>query len=102
MNTDTQTLDLQLSRRSIFHVADAAGVQILCRAGSIWITLDNDPRDIVLQAGESFTGDDHRRAIIYALDTSQVAVSDRQQATFPRPTMKSVPARAPAFEQATA
>jgi Protein of unknown function (DUF2917) len=101
MTTHTQPLDLQLSRRSIFNVADAAGVQIICRVGSIWITLDNDPRDIVLQAGESFTGTDHRRAIIYALDASQVALSDAQRAVSPR-HVAATPVRARSFEEAAA
>ena len=36
---------------------DAAGHTVVCRAGTIWITQENDPRDIYLSAGESFTFD---------------------------------------------
>jgi hypothetical protein len=76
MNIATQHLDLRLPRRSIFSVPDAAGVEIACRDGSIWITLDNDPRDIVLEAGQSFTDTGHRRAMIYALEASSVGLSE--------------------------
>lgn len=101
MNTDTNRLDLRLQQRSIFSVPDAAGVQIACREGSLWITLDNDPRDIVLNAGESFVGTEHRRALIYALDRSSLALSDAAHAM----AKKTIPARrlqprGPVFEQA--
>ncbi len=99
MSTDTRPLDLQLQRRSIFNVDDAAGVRIACRAGSVWITLDNDPRDIVLEAGESFTGTDHRRAMIYALDTASLALSDGQAAVAAA-ALQALPRRTRAFEQA--
>ena len=62
----------QLERRRLFDIADAAGVQIRCTAGSLWLTLDHDPRDIVLAAGESFTTPEHRRALLYALEPATV------------------------------
>ena len=45
MNTATHHLDLSLEPKALFNVSDAAGVQILCRSGSLWVTLDGDPRD---------------------------------------------------------
>ena len=103
MNIATQRLDLRLPRRSIFSVPDAAGIEIACQDGSIWITLDNDPRDIVLEAGQSFTDTGHRRAMIYALETASVGLSD---GSFSASTASTAPAahrpvaRRPVFEQA--
>lgn len=102
MSTDTRNLELQLPRRSIFNLADASGVQIVCRAGSVWITLDNDPRDIVLQAGESYTGTDHRQAIIYALDASQLVLTDSETVARPRTLPTSARARTRTLAQASA
>jgi Protein of unknown function (DUF2917) len=103
MNTGTHHLDLQLPHRSIFNVPDASGVQITCRTGSVWITLDNDPRDIVLQAGESYTGTDHRQAIIYALDASQLVLTDNSaSAASVRSPAKPVPAPTRTLAQAPA
>jgi hypothetical protein len=102
MNTAPRHLDLRLQPRSIFSVPDAAGVQIACRDGSVWITLDNDPRDIVLEAGQSFVGTDHRRAMIYALDASSIVLSDEASAASsrtPLPARRLQP-RGPVFEQA--
>jgi hypothetical protein len=62
---------LSLPRRGLLRLPDAAGVQIACRSGALWITLDDDPRDFVIEAGERFSTDEHRTAIVYALRPSQ-------------------------------
>lgn len=67
--------DLSLAHQGMFSVADAAGLQMTCREGSVWITLDHDTRDIVLSAGESFLTTQHRRAIIYALGPSSLSLA---------------------------
>ena len=61
---------LSLPARAVFAVADGAGVGIECRSGSVWVTLDRDPRDIVLEP-------------------ARITVSDAQPAAIPLP----VPAR---------
>lgn len=45
---------------------DAAGHTVMCCAGTIWITQENDVRDIFLSAGESFTFDRPGTALISA------------------------------------
>jgi hypothetical protein len=67
--------ELSLAHQGMFSLADAAGLQMTCREGSLWITLDNDTRDIVLSAGESFLTTQHRRAIIYAMGPSSLSLA---------------------------
>ncbi|OOG39689.1 DUF2917 domain-containing protein [Polaromonas sp. A23] len=74
MTTSSNQFDLSLAHQAMFSVSDAAGVQILCREGSVWVTLDNDPRDIVLDAGDSFLTTEHRRALIYAMEPSALSL----------------------------
>jgi len=74
---------VSLPTRSIFTVADGAGVGIECRSGSVWVTLDRDPRDIVLAPGERFTSTEHRRVLVSALEASCITVSDAQPAATP-------------------
>ena len=93
MNTSSTPFDLTLAHKAMFSVSDAAGVQILCRSGSLWITLDNDTRDIVLDAGDSFLSTEHRQAIIYAMETSSLTLSAERALQEPR--QKSRPADAP-------
>jgi hypothetical protein len=67
-------LDLNLRQDTMLRLPDAAGVQIVCQSGTVWITLDNDPRDIVLEAGQRFAGASHRHAVVMALAPSSITV----------------------------
>ena len=58
----------------MLEIPDAAGVRVSCNEGCLWITLDNDPRDIVLEPGQFFAGTQHRRALIYALQASTLGL----------------------------
>lgn len=44
----------QLAPRATQMLTDAAGTELICRRGCVWITQYGDNRDIVLQAGQSF------------------------------------------------
>ena len=68
----------QLAARRLFDIPDAASVQIRCTAGSLWITLDHDPRDIILAPGESFSTPEHKRALLYALEPAAFALCGSQ------------------------
>lgn len=67
-------MDIELQPQALYRLPDAAGVRIACRSGSVWITLDDDPRDIVLEAGGSFTTGEHRRALVFAFEGSSLRV----------------------------
>lgn len=84
------TFKLELPRHAIFTVADIAGVGIECQSGCVWLTLDNDTRDLVLEPGERFVGDIHRRVLVSAFEQSSVAVSHALPAAMPVP---ATPAR---------
>jgi hypothetical protein len=80
MNTTSNRFDLSLAHQATFQVTDAAGVQIACHRGSLWVTLDGDPRDIVLDEGQRFVATEHRRALIYALAPSSLSLSEASAA----------------------
>jgi Protein of unknown function (DUF2917) len=71
----TQRLSLSLPKKAIFTLPDAHDVDIECQSGTVWITLDHDQRDIVLERGERFRSDAHRRALVAALEPSCVRFS---------------------------
>lgn len=81
----TRLVELGLQAKAISEVVDAAGVDITCRCGSVWITLDGDPRDIVLDAGEHFRTNERRRALIYALEPSRLVLTDCEAPRFAAP-----------------
>ncbi len=41
--------------------------EVVATGGALWLTLDNDPRDIVLEPGQACTIDGRRRALVHAL-----------------------------------
>lgn len=84
MATASNQFDLSLAHKAMFSVSDAAGVQMICREGSLWVTLDDDPRDIVLDAGEHFITTEHRRALIYAIEDSSLSLSVALSVVTPR------------------
>ncbi len=76
MNTDSGDYEISLPQKTIFSISDASGIQIDCSQGCVWITLDSDPRDIVLAGGgETFMTKQHRRALIYAIEASSIVLS---------------------------
>ena len=52
----TQTID-----------APPGSVTVHCRKGEAWITHDGDPRDVLLQADESYVAGPRRRMSVHAL-----------------------------------
>src|SRR5687768_13129033 len=45
---------LALSERRALRLGDARGTRLRAVSGSVWITIDHDPRDIVLDTGDDF------------------------------------------------
>jgi hypothetical protein len=68
MKTPTQATPLFLPKGAISVFTDAVATQVRCERGSLWLTQDNDPRDIVLKAGEQFQPDRRGNVLVYALE----------------------------------
>lgn len=60
---------ITLPARQLFAVPPAGAVRILCTAGCLWLTLDGDLRDVVLNPGDAFEAGE-RRALLYAFERS--------------------------------
>lgn len=74
MNLVSNVATTRLAHRGILALRDRVGDRIDCRGGSVWITQEGDPRDLVLDAGESVTLDRAGTAIVEALTDAAVAV----------------------------
>jgi hypothetical protein len=66
MNTDPARFSL--SRRTLLEVPTGQAWLVGCGTGSLWLTLDHDPRDIVLEPGEHWAVAAGQRALVYALE----------------------------------
>jgi Protein of unknown function (DUF2917) len=72
---NNSNFSMNLQHQAMFSVPDASKVRIGVAEGSVWITLDNDTKDYVLDACGVFTTTQPRRALVYALQPACVTVS---------------------------
>ena len=66
---------VSLPMNGTFDVERAYGCRIHCIRGSIWITHIGDGRDVVVEAGSSFTGDREAPMFIQALVPAEFRVA---------------------------
>jgi hypothetical protein len=57
---------VRLNTGELLDIDDGEGITVECLEGAVWITQSNDPRDIVLKAGESFALDKPGLALVCA------------------------------------
>jgi hypothetical protein len=81
--------------RSLLELPANRPLDVACAAGTLWLTLDNDSRDLVLERGERARIEANRRVLVYAFDDSVLELRE-----VPAPDRATVPAwkgAAPAF-----
>lgn len=71
---------VQLARNTLHRIEDGEGTLIACLGPKVWITLEADPRDVVLTAGQSFRIDRPGLTLITAFEGSTIAVLPPQPA----------------------
>jgi hypothetical protein len=64
-----------LHKRSIVKIPHPLGRRIVCESGAIWITVDYDRKDFVLEAGDSFSATQDRQVVIQALEPAAISVA---------------------------
>lgn len=63
-----------LARHQTLEIEQPLGFRIVCRSGSVWITQDGDPRDIIVGSGDTFDFDRPGVAIVNAFRPATVSV----------------------------
>jgi hypothetical protein len=76
MNVDLIAATRHLDKGGIVRLAHRQGQRIESLAGSLWITIDNDPRDIVVDAGQGYTVDAPGDVLVSALDDVRFLLLD--------------------------
>ena len=74
MKIDLTQANIRLEPRREFSLVDAAGVEITCLSGAVWLTMEGDLRDIVLTAGDSHAVRRNGVTLVNALEPSLVHV----------------------------
>jgi hypothetical protein len=67
MRLDTRQARLDLHPEHLATLTQACRARIACLAGTAWITIDGDPRDVVLDRGESFVVDSNANVVVAAI-----------------------------------
>jgi Protein of unknown function (DUF2917) len=91
---DANNITMSLERQGMIRLPQGASLCVKCLDGALWVTLDHDARDIVLEPGEAFTTPADRGGIVYALKPSRMTVVAPSplgaiQAPTPTPTVPS-------------
>lgn len=63
----THKVNVSVPLGSVARLQQARHTRLGVRRGEAWITLDGDPRDIVLSAGQSFVLDSDAAVVVYPL-----------------------------------
>lgn len=71
MIIDSDTSRLTLGRGELVRIPRSTGMTIAVHSGSVWLTQDRDPRDIVLSPGDSFEIDENELTVVQALETTR-------------------------------
>jgi hypothetical protein len=85
MNIELNQDDLCMKSKQLLRVRGGIGHSIACHSGSVWVTQDGDPRDVILRAGESFTLDRPGPALVQAFQPGAISIV--------RPEAQSIAAR---------
>ena len=74
MRIEFNQKELCLKKNQLVKVRGGIGHTVLCHSGSIWVTQDGDPRDVVLGAGQVFTLDRSGPALLQAFESGSVSI----------------------------
>jgi len=89
MKFSCNTLTTHMERDELMSLTDADPFEVTSQVGCLWITMDNDTRDIILEPGQRFTFAPGDRALIVALKPSWFLISK----ALPQPAARQEPPR---------
>lgn len=71
MNNDLKLPAITLHHAETHRIEAGKGLRVQCLTGTLWLTQDGDPRDIVLEAGDGATIEHDGLSIVSALSDAQ-------------------------------
>jgi hypothetical protein len=69
-----QKFVVELQQGEILPLERARGVRITAVEGTLWVTEEHDPMDVVLEAGESHAVETAGRTLVQAMDRSRLSL----------------------------
>lgn len=62
-------------RGTTLTVLHPVGCEIICCEGTLWITHDGDPRDLVLERGQCYVAERGSKMLVHALEDSSLRLT---------------------------
>ena len=79
MRLDSPASRIGLAARETVRLSQGKGETVVCRTGTIWITIDHDRRDIILGPGQCFEIDSDEAVLLHAFEVSTVGIVGRRR-----------------------
>jgi len=76
MKIEFSSSGVLLAKDQTLSLPDAAGVRVASQSGTVWITQDGDPRDIVLAPGDSVVLERSTPTIVQAFEPALITIAD--------------------------
>ena len=92
MKTDLDLSAISLNQGQLRRVQDAKGLCVQCLRGTLWLTQESDPRDVILEAGDTFTIERNGASYLQALSDSSFLLLRRCE---PPETVRQLGERSP-------
>lgn len=83
MQIELKRSSVHLAREGLLAIRDGRSTQVVCEAGSVWITQEGDSRDSIIAVGESFTIRQQGLTILTALEPSRLEIFEPDQSGAP-------------------
>jgi hypothetical protein len=90
MNTDLNLSSTFLAKGNLRRIEDGTGTLVSCLGGTLWLTQEGDPRDVILQAGDEAIIDRDGASYLSALADARFVLSqaDALQSLTARPAAR--------------
>lgn len=76
---------IHVQRGGLIRLGDAEGTTVRCLSGAVWVTLERDDRDILLEPGQEFSIDRAGLSLVCAIaGPAEVSIRD------PRPAAETL------------
>jgi hypothetical protein len=81
MNIELSQEGFCLKRHQVVKVRGGQAHSIVCERGTVWITQDGDPRDVILRAGDTFILDCEGPALVQAFEPGAIRIAQPEAQT---------------------
>jgi hypothetical protein len=80
MQVNLRSPELTLQAGQVLTLDDARGVRILSRTGTVWITQEGSPKDLIVGPGDAIVVARNGRTVVQALKTAWISIADGPRA----------------------